>query len=30
MYDKDTTINLVIKLFILYEGITKEFLMKEY
>lgn len=30
MYDKDSTINLVIKLFTIYEGITKEFLMREY
>lgn len=30
MYDKDATINLVIKLFTIYEGITKEYLMKEY
>lgn len=30
MYDKDAVINLVIKLFTIYEGITKEYLTKEY
>jgi hypothetical protein len=30
MYDKNVTINLVVKLFLIYEGITKEQLMKEY
>ena len=30
MYDKNGVINLVIRLFTIYEGVTKEFLMKEY
>ncbi len=30
MYDKDQIINNVIKMFTIYEGITKEQLMKEY
>ena len=30
MYDKNGVINLVIKLWTIYEGITKEELMKEY
>lgn len=30
MYDKNGVINLVIRLFLIYEGVTKEYLMKEY
>ena len=30
MYDKNGVINLVIRLFTIYEGVSKEFLTKEY